>query len=143
MRTLRRNKQKLMYSQLLGRQEKYEYDENGNKVVDFVDSDGVTHYVVTGETETLYSMPQSMCANISFSGGDVESVEYGIDVASYDATLVYLLNEFPLTETSLVWYQTEPVIVDGVVDKDSADYKVLSVKPSLNYTKVLLGKLTK
>lgn len=143
MRTLRQNKQKLHYSLLVGSRPEYVYDELGNKVVDFTDESGNVFYQITGQPILVYSAPTEFEANISFSGGESQSVEFGVDISAYDATLVYLKNEFPIAETSLIWYETEPVVVDGVVDAKSADYKVLSVKPSLNYTKVLLGKLAK
>lgn len=142
MRTLRQNKQKLHYATLIGEEPEYVYDKNGNKVVDFIEG-SETYYKQTGETILVYSTPVEFCANISFSGGESQAVEFGVDVSAYDATLVYLRNEFPITETTLLWYQTQPVIVNGAVDPKSADYKVLAVKPSLNFTKVLLGKNVK
>ena len=38
----------------------------------------------------------------------------------------------PITETSLIWIETEPVINAGVVDESSADYSVVAVARSLN-----------
>lgn len=142
MRTMRQNKQKLFYATLQGETTEYVYDVAGNKVIDFVEG-GVTYYKQTGATILSYNTPVEFCANIAFSGGETQAVEFGVDTSSYDATLVYLLNEFPITETTLIWYKTTPVINNGIVDPASADYKVLSVKPSLNFTKVLLGRLVK
>lgn len=145
MRTMRRNKQKLYYANLIGTRPVYVRDENGNKVVDYVDDSGTVYYQTTGENELVYSAPVKFYANISFSGGESQAVEFGVDISAYDATLVYLLNEFPITETSLIWYQTEPTLIPDSENADpkTADYKVLTVKPSLNYTKNLLGKLVK
>jgi len=143
MRMARINKQHFKYALFEGKQPVYEYDSDGNKIVDYVDSDGTTYYVQTGETEMKYTAPKEIFANLSMNAGDVQVTEYGIDNTSYDAVVVYLLNEYPLTETSLVWVETEPVIVNGNVDPNSADYRVASVKPSINYTKLLLRKLAK
>lgn len=143
MRTLTRNKQTMFYAQLLGEEPVYRYDQFGEKIVDFVDADGTKHYRVTGNKTMVYSEPIEFKANISENAGDVVSTEFGIDNASYDASVVYTLNKFPITETSLVWFRTKPTYKHGKIDPMSADYKVASVKSSLNYTKLLLRKLVK
>ena len=142
MRLSERNKQILKYSLLDGEKTIYKYDANGNKVIDYVDSDGTPYYLESGKRLT-YTDPKEIKVNIAFSGGEVRSVEFGVDVTSYDATVIYLLKQFPITETSLIWYESEPIFKDGYVDPNSADYKVLSVKHSKNFTKLLLGKLAK
>ena len=142
MKIAERNKQALKYALLIGEVTKYELDENGEKIVDYIDDDGNVYYRELG-TETVYDDPVDFKASIAFSSDEVQSVEFGVDVSKYDATLVYLLDEFPITETSLVWYHSTPVMVGGHVDPNSADYKVLSVKPSRRYTKVILGRLVK
>lgn len=143
MRTLTRDKQKMYYALLIGEQPQYVYDENGNKVVDYIDESGTVYYRETGETIIAYSDPVEFWASISLNAGDVQSSEYGFDISSYDASVVYLLNEFPITETTLIWFKSEPTYKNNIVDSSSADFKVASVKPSLNYTKLLLRKLQK
>lgn len=147
MRTLRQNKQTIKYGNLVGSVPVYRLDSSGNKIVDYIDESGTVFYQMTGENVNEYTNPQEAEVNIAFSGGEAESVEFGVDISAYDATLIYLLNEFPITETSLIWYQTTPTFINTgdtlIVDPASADYKVLAIKPSLNYTKVLLGRLTK
>lgn len=146
MRMLRRNKQTIKYAELIGTSPVYVLDENGNKVVDFVE-DGVTFYKVTGDEYNVYADPQPADVNIAFSGGEVTQVEYGVNDSAYDASILYLLDEYPITETCLVWYKTQPTYIgEGLnrhVNADSADYKVVMVKPSLNQTKVLLAKKVK
>lgn len=143
MRTLRNNKQTIKYAELIGSRPIYEVDENGNKIVDYVDSEGNVYYVMTGEEELLYTPPKTAEVNISFGGNELQAVEFGIDISAYDATILYLKNEFPISDTSIVWFESEPKYKNGDVDPASADYKVLSVKPSLNYTKALLGRIAK
>lgn len=143
MRISERNKQALKYSTLNGTEIVYKLDANGNKIIDYVDSDtGQAYYVELGE-QVVYNAPVDFKANIAFSGGEAQTAEFGVDITAYDATLVYLLNEFPITETSLIWYKSEPIFIDDRVDPKSADYKVLSIKPSRRFTKVLLGRLAK
>ena len=146
MRMLRRNKQTIKYAELIGNSPVYVLDENGNKVVDFVDG-GVTYYKMTGEEYVNYENPHEAEINIAFGNGEVYQAEFGVNESDYDATLVFLRDEYPITETCLVWYESEPTYIgEGVnarVNPDSADYKVAMVKPSLNQTKVLLSKKVK
>lgn len=147
MRLGRRNKQKIKYALLYGEEPVYERDENGNLIVDYIESGGRIFYKITGEKQLVYSDPIEIEVNIAFNSSEIETVEYGVDISNYDATLIYLLKEFPITETSLVWFESEPTYRGAghyrTVDPASADYKVLYVKNSLNFTKVLLGRLVK
>lgn len=144
MRTLAKNKQKMYYALQSGEVPIYEYDEDGN--IKYITIDGEQVPVETGEYELGYSEPVEFFGNIALSGGDSEVVEYGIDTSAYDATLVTDKGAVPLTETSLIWFQSEVGYKDTaktIVDGNTADYRVLAVKPSLNEAKYILGKLTK
>lgn len=146
MNCLKRNKQKLYYSLLVGEQIQYELDRDGNKIIDWVDGD-ITYYKETGIKEPLYSEPVLFMGNIAFSGGDVERTEFGVDQARYEAILVLNRGEIPITETSLLWYQTEPETkeIEGHVyaDDSTADYKILKIVPSLNNDRYILAKVVK
>lgn len=146
MRTLARNKQKMFYALLIGEQPIYELDDNGNKIIDYVDEEGNIYYRETGETELVYSEPVLFYANISMSSGESQTQEYGVDVSNYDAVLVLDKDEIPITETSLIWFESEVGYRDTArtnVDGHSADFKVLAIKPSLNQFKAILGRNTK
>ena len=76
------------------------------------------------------------------SGGESEAKEYGVNQTDYEAVIVTTDKSLPIDELSLIWHTTEPALdADGLVDADSADYKVIAVKPSLNGVKYLLKKL--
>lgn len=144
MRTLQKNKQEMYYALQVGEVPIYEYDEDGN--IKYITIDGKQVPVETGEYELGYSEPVAFFGNIALSGGDSEVVEYGIDTSAYDATLVTDKGAVPLTETSLIWFESEVGYKDTdktIVDGNTADYRVLAVKPSLNEAKFILGKLTK
>lgn len=147
MRTLRINKQTIKYANLIGTMPVYQLDAAGNKLVDYVGDDGTVYYKETGETINVYTDPKEAQINISFSGGEAQSQEFGVDVSAYDATLVYELDKYPICETTLIWYKTLPRYAgegdNRHVDANTADFKVTAVKPSLNVTKILLGKLVK
>lgn len=144
MRTLAKNKRKMHYSLLGGTKEIYVLDKNGQKIVDYTDEDGIEYYRT--EEIVFYFPPVKFYGNISMSGGEISTQEYGIDVSGYDALLVLDKDEIPIDETSLVWFESEPQFKDTektILDYDKADYKVLAIKPSLNQLKVLLGRIIK
>lgn len=145
MRTLLKNQQPMKYALLLGTFPIYERDENG-EIIYYTDGEGNKIPLETGESETRYSTPVEFAASISMSGGEAEAVEYGIDVSGYDATVITERGDLPITETSLVWYDSEVGYTDAsetAPDPFTADYKVIAVKPSLNFTKYLLRRVTK
>lgn len=133
MRTLRKNKQTIYYAQNLGREAVSSTEKitvNGEEV-----------YIDEGDFKMTYSVPEEFSANISFSGGDSSDVEFGLDLSAYDAIIVYDLNAYPITETSLIWFETEPPVTQ--TDGSTADYSVVAVRNTLNQTKVILKRRVK
>lgn len=143
MRTLARNKQNMKFSLLLGEQPIYVLDDEGNKIVDYVDTEGNEYYRETGEKELLYSEPVPFYGNIGMSGGEVEAQEFGLSTSDYDAVLIMNKNELPIDETSLIWHLSEVLYTNGKLDANSADYRIRKVAPSINQTKYLLAKIVK
>lgn len=157
MRTLRRNQQSMKYALQIGEAPIYNRDENGEIIYEhYEDSDGNIIYYEdengnkipseTGEYEAGYSAAHEFFGNIAMSGGEAEAVEYGIDVSAYDATLVMEKGVLPIDETSLIWFESEVGYTDASMthaDPHTADYKVLAVKPSLNFVKYILGRIVK
>lgn len=144
MRTLRKNKQLMYYALLVGKETIYELDENGNKIVDYVDEEGNEY---CREKEVLvYSEPMPFYGNISMSSGESEPQEYGVDVSAYDAVIILDKNQIPVTETSYIWHTSEVGYKDASKtrpDVHTADYRVIAVKPSLNQLKLILGRVVK
>lgn len=135
MRTLNKNKQKLYYANQDKLVPVYDYYE---------DSEGNLIELETGETKLVYSEPIEFYGNISMSGGESEAVEYGLNLADYEAVLIVSNNYVPLTETSLIWLNTEPKTDDeGYADEFSADYRIVKISPSLNVDKYVLQKVVK
>lgn len=135
MRMLNRNKQKMHYA-LYGKEVPiYDYytDSEGNKIP-----------LDTGETKITYENPVEFFGNIALSGGESEAVEFGLNLADYEAILVMAKNTLPIDETSRIWHNTEPTYnEDGTVNELSADYTVVKVSPSLNLDKFVLKKVVK
>ena len=133
MRTLKKNKQIVYYAL---KTEK-EAEESEEKII----VDGVEVSVDEGDYRIWYSIPEGFSANISFSSGDTQDVEFGLDISGYDAIIVTDLKALPITETSLIWFETEPPTAEN--DGSTADYSVIAVRHSLNYTKAILKRRVK
>lgn len=145
MMTLQSNKQSMKYSIQGERVPIYETDENGN-IIYYTDSDGNKIPMETGEYTTGYSQPVSFDGNIAMSGGEAKQMEYGVDTSDYEAILIMSKGEIPITETSLIWYESEVKYNDEektIVDTTSADFIVSKLKPSIDSVKYLLSKITK
>lgn len=146
MRNLAKNKQKLYYALYLGKVTKYKKDEYGNKIVVYTDYNTIpptVYYEEDGQIDA-YGKTDSFYGNIALSGGDSTPVDFGVDLSDYEAILVTEKNLLPITETSLIWQNTEPKLdADGYVDPSTADYKVIKVSPSLNEGKYILAKVVK
>lgn len=144
MRMMNRNKQNLYYALQDREVPIYETDENGD--IRYIEIDGQQIPVETGQTELGYSEPIKMLANIAFETNETTAQEFGVDVSDYDAIVVFGKNEYPITETSRIWFESAPRYKDTsetIVDGDSADYKVVSVRNTLNEGKAILRHLTK
>lgn len=170
MRTLRKNQSLLKYSNQAAIVPAFETDENGNiKFWSYIDNDGneffyedtdgnkIPMFADSG-TETLYSEPVPFYGNIALSGGEAESVEYGLSLVDYEAVLLVERLAVPLTEGALIWFQSKPeyiseepihiLVNDEEISgmfarKTSADYLVKKVVPSKNFDKYILGAVNK
>lgn len=104
MRDLKRNQRKMYYSL---------YVEQGN------DSD----FDIL-DTVAKYSAPVEFKASLTAGKSDSDDSPFGKDI-SYDRIISTVKKDLPITETSLIWYGTEPILFeDGSADPSSADYKV-------------------
>lgn len=137
----------MYYAELIGSEVVYARDEHGNKIVAYVDNTEippVVYYEELGTTEEHYSAPVQIEANIAQSNGDMVEREYGLSEGSYQAILVTEKGKYPITETCLIWHETEPQVDDkGYAMPRSADYTILSINKSLNVDKYILGKVVK
>lgn len=146
MRNLQRNKQELYYALYKGKETIYKLDENGQKIVAWVDESQnppVTYYEEDG-TKDVYENAVKFKGNIAMSKGDAQAVDYGVSEGDYEAILMTEKNCIPITETSLIWFETVPTMgADGYVDDATADYRVIKLKPSLNQDRYVLAKVVK
>lgn len=171
MRTLRKNQSLLRYSNQAAIVPAFETDENGNiKFETYIDNDGnefpildadgnrIPVFSQSGGTEALYDPPTEFMASVSMSGGEAESVEYGLSITEYEAVAIVQRGAVPLTEGSLIWFQSEPQYISKepihitVNDEEisgmfakraSADFFVAKVNESLHFTKYILKAVNK
>lgn len=141
MRTLNRNKRKLYYSNLVGTTPVYKLDSQGNKIVAYTDTSTTPptiYYEELGYKENVYSTPAEYYGNIVITGGDSLEAEFGVSLANYSAVLVVDKGSLPITETSLVWFESTPN-----TNADNYDYTVGKVVPGLDSDRFLLNKVVK
>lgn len=145
------NKQAMRYSLQGQTVTIYERDEDGN-ILYYTDSDGNPYFDENGnkipkvlEEKTGFSEPVDFEANISFSGGEAQSKEYGFDTADFDAILLTDRNKFPFKKGDLIWLDSEPTYTssDSLVDETSADFTIVGIKPALYSTKYMLKAVVK
>lgn len=107
MRDLRRNQRKMYYSLYVKQENDSDFD--------------------TLDTVAKYSAPIEFKASLSVGQSDSDDSPFGKDI-SYDRIISTVNKSLPITETSLIWYETKPVLLeDGSADPNSADYKVAAM----------------
>lgn len=120
MRDLRKNKQVIWYANQTGTVPIYKKDKAGNVLID----DLTGEKIETGDSVKVYEKPVKTKINVSAGKSDADADLFGINV-SYDRVLCTTNLNLPITETTLIWKETVPVMKDdGTVDITSADYRV-------------------
>lgn len=137
MRQLRRNKQKMFYALYTEDVPIYAKDEEGNILT--TDVDGVEVPVVDSYV-SAYTEAVEFKANISFDSGETRLAEYGLNVGDYNAVISADKGVLPFDEQTLIWHNSEPEYKEGVIVPESADYRIIAVKTSLNEERFILKK---
>lgn len=138
MRQLNQNKQTLYYANYCGQIPIYAYDDDGNVITQVIDGETVN---VIDSYMQGYTNPKEFKANISFNSGDTRMAEYGLNVDSYNAVISADKGKLPFNEQTLIWFESEPKYdVDKTVLPESADYRVVAIKTSLNEERFILKK---
>lgn len=140
MRSLKKNKQKLWYSNNIDKITIYKKDDDGNII--YEDIDGELIPIIISE-KAGYSEPQEFYANISAGKGTAQEEVFGVSL-DYTKTISTSDMSLPLDEKSLVWFETEPTYnADGTVNEAYADYSVVGIAKSLNNVVYALKKRAK
>ncbi len=138
MRLTQKNKINMKYSLLHDIVPIYQTDRNGNVIYDNVDGEQIPRD--TGKSRGRYEPAVDFTANVNFSGqSEIRYAVYGVSKSQFDAIFYTKSGELPIDETSLIFINAEPVVDgEGFVRLESADYRVVRVIPSLNYTTYLI-----
>ena len=140
MRNLKKNNQRMLFATYSDMITIYKKDEGGNIVYEEIDGELIP--VIIAE-KAGYSEPQEFYANISAAKGTSDSEVFGVSL-DYTKTISTCDMTLPLSETSLIWFETEPKYnADGTVDSNSADYSVVAIARSLNNVVYAIKKLAK
>lgn len=140
MRNLLKNQQKLWYSTYADQITIYERDENGDIIYDEIDGEELPRIIAE---KAGYNNPVSFYANISAAKGSSDEEVFGVAL-DYTKTIATTDMTLPITETSLIWFETEPIFNDdGTIDEGSADYAVVAVARSLNNVVYAIKKRAK
>ena len=123
MRTMVRNKTTIFYANYQGKTRLR--DEYGN---------------LTGEYKVSYGTPVEVKANVSAASGEATTSQFGNSV-SYDKVIVLDNPKFPISETSVLWIDTLPVIAADGTTKTPHDYIVKRVATSLNSISIAVSKV--
>lgn len=145
MRTLRKNKQKMNYSLYVNSSVVYELDENGNKIIDYVDEEGNVYYRETGTIEPHYDTPVEFWASISSRLNELHAREYGVDQSSVYSEICCDKGQLPLEYGAKIWRISEiEYNEDGTVDESTSDYTVKGILDEfLDYDWYLLQRNNK
>jgi hypothetical protein len=116
---------------LKDREGNYIYDPKGNLIED-----------KSAVNAPTYDDPVEFTGNISFASGESEAEAFGVSVGDYDSKLLMLKGEIPISETSLIFKESTPRYdAKGNLDRDSADFTVVKVQPSINMVAYLLKRV--
>lgn len=158
MRQLRKNHRTLYYASYEGVKpvyattEKYLLTEDGKYLLteagEFLIGDVPLTTEVDGEIVAVvdaykdkYTVPAVFKANISFDSGETRLGEYGLNPSDYNAIISAEKGKLPFDERTLIWFQSELEYDEsGDVKPETADYRVIAVKTSLNEERFLLKK---
>lgn len=128
MRQLKKNKQKMYYSQRNGWQDEYELDEDGEVKTIVIDGEDVP--VPTGEKKLSYGSVVEFYANINGKLNDAIVRAFGVDNSDNHAQITANKDEFPFVVGTRIWLKSDVKYIDAsetTVDQDSADYEVRGV----------------
>lgn len=126
MRTPKRVKQKMYYSIYTAGLPIYERDSDGNIIYDTM-PDGEQVPRIVGESMTEYDTPVEFYNSITGELTAEELQAFGNEKRQ-KAKMTFKKGEYPFVVDTLIWFHSEPNYIEGVLDKDSADYRIIGVQ---------------
>lgn len=142
MRTNRRIKQGMFYSNFHKSEPVYLTDDEGNIIYRTM-PDGETVPVKNGETKEGYDEPTEFWNSISGTLTEEELQAFGGKKKAV-AKITYRKNEYPFRAGTLIWKNSEVGHIGEEVDQDSADYRVMGIlDEGQHFYRAIMEKVTK
>lgn len=142
MRTNRRIKQGMFYSNFHTSEPVYLTDDEGNIIYRTM-PDGETVPVKNGETKEGYDEPTEFWNSISGTLTEEELQAFGGEKKAV-AKITYRKNEYPFRVGTLIWKNSEVEHIGEEVDQDSADYRVMGIlDEGQHFYRAIMEKVTK
>lgn len=138
MKQLGQNKQKMYYALFEENLTEYARDPEGNIIYTEINGELVP---AKAGVKPGYSEAILFKANIGVNSGETKEAEYGLNVGDYDAIISAEKGKLPFTEQTLIWHKSEVGYdLAGHVIPETADYRVVAIKTSLNEERFILKK---
>ena len=138
MKQLSQNKQEMYYALFDKNLTEYARDPEGEII--YTEIGGVQVPAKAG-VKPGYSKAVWFKANIGVNGGETKEDQYGLNVGDYDAIISAEKGKLPFTEQTLIWHKSEVGYdLAGNVIPETADYRVVAIKTSLNEERFILKK---
>ena len=123
LRTCQKNKQEMLYSNILEIVPEYQKDENGN--ITYIDADGEKIPIPTGTKKPIYSKPVRFTASISSKLNELQMKSWGVDQSAIHSQLIVKKGYLPINIGSVVWRTNKILWEDEekqIPNGSSADY---------------------
>ncbi len=142
MRTARRSKQIMYYSNFHTSEPVYLTDDEGNIIYRTM-PDGEMVAVKDGETKEGYDEPTEFMNTISGSLTEDELMAFGSESRAV-AKITYHKGSLPFKVGTLIWKDSEVGYKDDEVDENSADYRVMGIlDEGQHFYRAIMERVTK
>lgn len=126
MRTPKRVKQKMYLASFHDGQPLYAKDDEGNIIYDVM-PDGAQVPRQIGETPAGYDTPIEFYNSITSTLTEDELQAFGTEPHT-KAKMTFKRDELDIHVSDLIWKESEVEYIDGLVDENSADYRVIGIQ---------------
>lgn len=142
MRTNRRIKQRLYYSNFHKSEPIYVTDDSGN-IIYITMPDGKQVPTKSGETVEGYDEPIEFFNSISGTLTEDELQAFGGEKRAV-AKLTYIKEQYPFKTGTLIWKDSEVKYIGEEIDENSADYRIMGIlDEGQHFYRAIMEKVTK
>lgn len=132
----------MLYSNFKQSETIYVTDAEGNIVYRTM-PDGNRIAVKSGEIKACYEEPIEFLNSISGTLTEDEMEAFGGEKKAV-AKITYRKGDFPFSIGTLIWKDSEVKYIDGEIDENSADYRILGIlDEGQHFYRAIMEKVTK